>query len=179
MKTSLFLLVYFFVVTQVEGKKCTAVVRYSCPSNPSFCKSIQETCDGRIDPKCKNDCGGPFESTSFYDKKIKNCIKRYTYCGQRKNAKYKNNQCFSTTSRDLIDYKINKNHYLCLNRNDKSEGEIKETAIYTQSIQASMRKNLFKIFESNDTHISCGDQSLPKDCSKLQSKCGPIAIKCS
>ena len=182
MKTSLFLLVYFFVVTQVEGEDCTRYVSlYSCPSNPSFCKSIQETCDGRIDPKCKNDCGGPFESTSFYDKETKHCIKGYTYCGQRKNAKYKNNQCFSTSSDDLVDFNINKNHYLCLNRNDKSEGEIKETAIYTQSIQASMRKNLFKIFESNDTHISCGDQSLPKDCSKLisylRSKCGPITIK--
>ena len=183
MKNSLFLLLYFFVITQVEGEDCSRYASlYSCPSNPSFCKRIQETCDGRVDPNCKNDCVGPIENTSFYDKERKHCIKGYSYCGERKNAKFKNNQCFSTKSNDLDDFNINKNHYLCLNRNDKSEGDIKETAIYTQNIKASSRKNLFKVFESNDTHISCGDLSFPKDCSKLKtslrSKCDPIAIKC-
>ena len=140
---------------------------YSCPSNPSFCKNLQTTCDGRIDPNCKDDCAGPIENTVFYDKVNKHCQFEYSYCGERNNAKFKNNQCFSTKSDILSLYHINKNDYLCLNRNDKSESDVKETAIYTQSIKLTNRKNIFKHFDSTDTHISCGDQSFPKDCSKL------------
>ena len=85
----------------------------------------------------------PFPS---YDDLTKSC-KFYSglFCNRRKQSKFNNNQCYSTTFPEH-------NHFMCLNRMDISEGTIKNSSVY--NIEISKRRNLFKVFKGNSSHNS-------------------------
>jgi len=148
-----------------ESQSCNGECQWSsqvvCPSNPSNCIYEDNSCDGRINPLCKeNYCSGRIEDYLFYDASSRRCIKSKSgfsldFCGKRSGATYHNNQCFEKS-----EYSASLQYY-CLNRMDITENVIRQTSIYKP--QVDFRLNLFALFdESNDTHIICENISLEK-----------------
>ena len=154
--------------TQSCNGKCWFGNQFVCPSNPSNCNFFRNSCDGRMNPLCKeNYCSGRIEDYPFYDISSRRCIKdqdgdSFEFCGKRPGATYHNNQCFEKVSSESLQYN-------CLNRMDISENVIRQTSIYKP--QVDPRLNLFALFESNDTHIICENNSLEKpNCNNLYSE---------
>ena len=80
----------------------------------------------------------------------------YYSCKHRPGAKYQNNQC--------INARKSRQEYACLNRMDIDEGEIKNSAVFTDS--AAKRINHYRFFSKNlsGNKITCGKNSLEMEC---------------
>ena len=141
--------------------KCQSGFQFVCPTNPSNCIHLSSSCDGRINSLCKESyCSGRIEDYPFYNVSSRRCVRNRNgnirdFCGKRPGATYHNNQCFRYLSSDSLQYR-------CLNRMDISENIIRQTVIYKPEVD--FRLNLFALFESNDTHIICDNDSFEKNC---------------
>lgn len=161
-----------------NGKCSSTTRRHVCPSNPAICFFINNSCDGRLNPLCKeNYCGGNIEDYPFYNISSRRCLvenqfgNSLSFCRKREGAIFHNNQCSFKNKDTLL-------KYYCLNRMDISETVIRQTSIY--KAKSFVRLNLFELFESNDTHITCGSNSLVKNlCPRRPgSQADPDAFSC-
>ena len=117
--------------------------------------------DGRLENQCKQEyCSGLVEEFPlFYKATKRTCIGRDNfYCGTRTGSKYKNKQCYDNRVRSIEKYR-------CLNRLDISETYVRTTSTFDKKV-SSPRWNFFKTFETNDTHIWCGNETRKKECNR-------------
>ena len=141
---------------------------FSCPSNKKFpCIYGWDLCDGRQNNKCENVCAAPKIDFPLYEKSTGECKQQYNpfyglfrYCGQRKDSKHVNNQCYPDFY--LFSESSTKLKYRCLNRKDIKESVV--AGLKTFRDDAVKRVNFFDYFsDHNDTHIKCGNNSLSKN----------------
>jgi hypothetical protein len=138
---------------------------FSCPSNKKFpCIDSENLCDGRQNNKCENVCAAPKSDFPLYDKSTGECKQQYnrfnglfSYCGQRKDSKHVNNQCYP----EFLSASL-KLEYRCLNRNNIKESVV--AGLKTFRSDSVKRVNYFDYFrDHNETHIKCGNNSMSKN----------------
>ena len=126
-------------------------------------------CDGRQNNKC-DVCSAQKTNFPLY-KSTGECNNNYNplayvfkNCGQRKNSKHVNNQCYLGVLGGIS----TKLEYRCLNRNNIKESIVAGLKIFRRD--AVRRVNFFDYFRNhNKTHIKCGNNSLSKniDCKNI------------
>ena len=136
--------------------------QFSCPSNKKFpCIDSLSLCNGRQINKCENVCDAPKTDFPLY-KSTGKCKEQYNggdlfrYCGQRKDSKHVNNQCYSDFSDASAKLK-----YRCLNRKDIKESVV--AGLKTFRDDAVKRVNFFDYFSDHNDTIKCGNNSLSKN----------------
>ena len=151
---------------------------YNIPDNCSDL-SVVKFCDGRLENQCIQEyCSGPAEDFPVFDKATKTaCIGHASengqnnfYCGTRMGSRYQNNQCYQTEANST-------NKYKCINRLDISETYLRTTPTFDKKV-SSPRWNFFKTFQTNDTHIWCGNETRKKECSDITVWLQPPTFNC-